>query len=145
MLNYSEQEFETLLQKNPALRVNQKYSLPGRRPNAKESKYHNRKTVVDGIEFDSGREAKRYAELKIRQCLGEITDLELQPEFVLQEGFRKNGNWYRAIVYRADFRYKEVATGEIVVEDSKGCRTDVFLIKQKMFEKRYPGLSLRLV
>jgi hypothetical protein len=31
MLNYSEQEFETLLQKNPALRVNQKYSLPGKR------------------------------------------------------------------------------------------------------------------
>jgi hypothetical protein len=144
MLNFSEQEFEELLQKNPALRVNQKYSLPGK-PRPVESKYRNRKTVVDGIEFDSGREAKRYAELKIRQCLGEIVDLELQPEFLLQEAFQKNGKWYRAIKYRADFRYKEVVTGEVVVEDVKGCRTDVFNIKQKMFEERYPDLNLRLV
>jgi hypothetical protein len=144
MLNYSEDEFDRMLQKNPALSVNQKYSTPGKRQ-SKGSKYHNRKTAVDGIEFDSGREAKRYAELKIRQCLGEITELKLQPEFVLQEGFRKNGTWYREIVYRADFKYKEVATGEVVVEDSKGMQTDVFKIKHKLFEKRYPELSLRLV
>jgi hypothetical protein len=144
MLNFTEQEFETLLQKNPALRVNQKYSLPGKRQ-SKESKYRNRKTLMDGIEFDSRREANRYCELKIRHCLGEITNLELQPEFLLQEAFCKNGKKHRAIKYRADFRYKVVVTGETVVEDVKGCRTDVFNLKLKMFEERYPDLNLRLV
>jgi hypothetical protein len=144
LLNYTEQEFETLLQKNPALRVNQKYSLPGKRQ-LKESKYRNRKTLMDGIEFDSRKEANRYCELKIQLCLGEIADLELQPEFLLQEAFTKNGKRHRAIKYRADFRYRVVATREVVIEDTKGYRTDVFDLKLKMFEKRYPELSLRLL
>ena len=144
MLNFSEQEFTAMLKKNPALRVNKKYSLPGKRQ-PKDNKYHNRKTLVDGILFDSQREASRYCELKILLRLGEITNLKLQPEFLLQKGFRKGKKWHRAIKYRADFRYKVAATGETVIEDSKGKRTDVFDLKYKMFEERYPELSLRLV
>jgi hypothetical protein len=144
VLNFSEKEFDAMLKQNPALRINQKYSLPGK-PQPTKSKYRNRKTVIDGILFDSQREASRYCELKILLRLGEITDLELQPEFLLQERFRKNGKCHRAIKYRADFRYKLAVTGETVIEDSKGTRTDVFNLKQKMFEERYPKLSLRMV
>ncbi|MDD3747626.1 MAG: DUF1064 domain-containing protein, partial [Anaerostipes sp.] len=43
------------------------------------SKYGARKTVIDGITFDSKREAKRYQELKLLEQAGEISYLELQP------------------------------------------------------------------
>jgi len=46
------------------------------------SKYRNRKTVVDGITFDSKREAARWQELKLLERAGEITELERQVEYV---------------------------------------------------------------
>lgn len=105
------------------------------------SKYHARKTVIDGIKFDSKREAHRYAELKLLEHAGEIRDLVLQPEFVLQEGFKKNGKVHRAIKYIADFQYIE--NGKTVVEDCKGVKTEVYRIKKKLFEKRYENLEIR--
>lgn len=39
------------------------------RPN----KYNNHKTIVDGIKFDSIREAERYQELKLLETAGEIS------------------------------------------------------------------------
>lgn len=42
-------------------------------------KYHNTKTVADGIKFDSKLEAERYAQLKILERAGVIRELELQP------------------------------------------------------------------
>jgi hypothetical protein len=107
------------------------------------NKYNARKTVIDGIKFDSKKEAARYCELKILLQAGEITDLELQPEYILQDAFIKNGKKYRAIKYRADFRYKDY--GKIVVEDVKGMRTPVYKIKKKMFEYRYRDLELKEV
>ena len=109
------------------------------------AKYNNRVTEVDGIKFDSEREANRYCELKLLEQAGLITDLKLQPEFILQEGFRKRGKWYREIKYIADFRYKDIKNGEDIVEDVKGFKTKEFRMKEKMFEDRYPELSLRLV
>ena len=67
------------------------------------SKYRNRKTIHDGITFDSKGEANRYCELKILERAGEISDLTLQPKFTLQESFKKNGKTHRAITYIADF------------------------------------------
>jgi hypothetical protein len=107
------------------------------------NKYNARKTVIDGIKFDSKKEAARYCELKILLQAGEITDLELQPVFILQDAFTKNGKKYRAIKYIADFRYKDY--GKIVVEDSKGFRTPVYLLKKKMFEYKYRDLELKEV
>lgn len=45
------------------------------------SKYNNKKTIVDGITFDSIKESNRYIELKALERIGEIKDLELQPVF----------------------------------------------------------------
>ena len=55
-------------------------------------KYQNHKTVIDGIAFDSKLEANRYAELKVLEKAGIISQLQLQPSFELIPAFTKNGN-----------------------------------------------------
>lgn len=103
-------------------------------------KYGNKKVEYDGIKFDSKREMQRYCELKLLERAGEIKNLQLQPKFVLQESFKKNGKTHRAINYIADFMYEE--NDKIKVEDSKGFKTDVYAIKKKMFEYKYPELTI---
>ena len=106
-------------------------------------KYRNKKTQVDMYVFDSVLEARRYKQLALLEKAGEISNLKLQVPFLLQESFRKNGKTYRKIEYLADFVYEE--KGQTVVEDTKGIKTDVFKIKQKLFEYKYPNLSLKIV
>lgn len=111
-------------------------------------KYHNTKTIADGIKFDSKLEAERYAQLKILERAGVIRDLELQPSFELLPSFRKNGKTWRKTVYKADFRYILADGDRIIIEDVKGSTeviTDVFRLKQKMFEYKYPELSIKIV
>lgn len=111
-------------------------------------KYHNTKTVADGIKFDSKLEAERYAQLKILERAGVIRALELQPSFELLPSFRKNGKTWRKTVYKADFRYILCDGDRIIIEDVKGSTaviTDVFRLKQKMFEYKYPELSIKIV
>ena len=105
------------------------------------SKYRAKKTEIDGIKFDSRKEARRYTELKLLERNGDIENLTLQPRFLLQEGFRKNGKAYRKIEYVADFMYKQ--DGKLIVEDVKGIKTDVYKLKQKLFEKRYQDLTIK--
>lgn len=111
------------------------------------NKYSARKTSVFGIKFDSQKEANRYLVLKSRLDNNEITDLVIHPKFVLVDGFTDNqGNRQRAITYSADFEY--LRDGEIVVEDVKGgkaTQTAVFRIKKKLFLKRYPEITFRIV
>ena len=100
------------------------------------TKYKAKKTVVDGITFDSKKEAARYVELKMMERAGEITDLELQPKFTLQKKYKNGvGKAIREVYYIADFQYKQ--NGETVIEDVKGMRTDVYKLKKKMFEWIY--------
>ena len=98
----------------------------------KRNKYGARKTTVDGITFDSAKEAKRYSELVMLQFAGDISELELQPEFIL-EGKGGDPLQYeskRQIKYRADFRYFDMRTKIWVIEDSKGVQTKDFKIKR---------------
>ena len=106
-------------------------------------KYRNKKTQVDMYVFDSVLEARRYKQLALLERAGEIKNLKLQVPFLLQESFRKNGKTYRKIEYIADFVYEE--KGQSIVEDTKGIKTDVFKIKQKLFEYKYPNLSLKII
>ena len=91
------------------------------------SKYGNIKTVTtDGIKHDSIKEATRWCELKLLERAGMIQDLQRQVKYLLipkQEG-------ERAVYYIADFVYTE--NGKKVVEDAKGCRTEVYKLKKKM-------------
>lgn len=104
-----------------------------------KNKYKAKKAVVDGIVFDSRKEAKRYTELKKLEEMGSIRDLSLQVQFELVPSFeiiidgkkRKR----RPITYVADFVYYR--DDEKVIEDVKGLRTPVYNIKKKLFEYRY--------
>lgn len=80
-------------------------------------KYRNKKVQVDMYVFDSIAEAKRYKELKLLERAGKISNFKLQPHFLLQESFRKNGKTYRKVEYIADFKYIE--NGRMIVEDVK--------------------------
>ena len=104
------------------------------------SKYHAKKTVVDGITFDSKREAERYLVLKGMEEDGTIEDLRRQVRYELIPAFDVDGRHYRPVFYVADFVYVE--DGKEVVEDVKGMRTDVYRLKSKLFARRY-GMSIR--
>lgn len=91
---------------------------------AKPSKYRAIKTKVDGITFDSKREAARYVELMTMHKAGEITEPVLQLKFPLVV------NEELICSYRADFVYERA--GVVVVEDVKGVRTAVYRIKKKL-------------
>ena len=97
----------------------------------KASKYHNQKTEHNGIQFDSRKEATRYQELCLRERAGEIRNLELQPRYNLIVNGCKLG------FYKADFRYEDAATGDVVVEDVKGVRTAVYQLKRKLVRALY--------
>lgn len=99
--------------------------------------------TVDGIVFDSKREAARYLELRAMERAGLISELELQPEFELQEAFTRAGKRERAITYRADFRYRDDESGHWIVEDVKGMRTEVYRIKRKLLLHQYPEINFR--
>lgn len=108
-------------------------------------KYHNKKIQEDGLKFDSKLEWIRFRQLKLLVRAGLIKDLQTQVKYELQEGFKKNGITYRPITYIADFVYTEVKTGKKVIEDTKGVITDVYKIKKKLFEKRYPEYTIKEV
>ena len=104
------------------------------------SKYHAKKTVMDGITFDSRKEADRYLALKGMEEDGAIEGLRRQVRYELIPAFDVDGRHYRPVYYVADFVYVE--DGKEIVEDVKGMRTDVYKLKSKLFARRY-GMSIR--
>lgn len=93
------------------------------------SKYKNKKTKIDGIVFDSIKEAKRYQELKVLEKNGVISNLELQPAYKCVV----NDKWITT--YKADFRYFHPVAMNVVVEDVKSPMTaklPVYRIKKKL-------------
>lgn len=112
----------------------------------RQHKYGAAPIVVDGYRFDSQAEAARYAELQLELSGGQSSDLVLQPSYILQEAFRdRDGRRVAAIRYVADFAYIETATNVTVVEDVKGARTAVYLLKAKLFRFKYPQLDYRVI
>lgn len=90
---------------------------------------------MDGITFDSKREADRYLVLKGMEEDGLIEDLHRQVRYELVPAFDVDGRHYRPVYYVADFVYVE--DGKEVVEDVKGMITDVYKLKSKLFARRY--------
>ena len=113
---------------------------------ATESKYGSKKTVVDGITFDSKKEAKRWIELKQLEQAGQIFNLQRQvkfslipaqrePDIIGPRGGRNQGKLIeREAYYIADFTYFEnnERLFEMVVEDVKGIRTPEYILKRKL-------------
>jgi UDP-N-acetylglucosamine 2-epimerase len=110
-------------------------------------KYHNKKVTVDGITFDSKKEARRYNELRLLQRAGEISNLQRQVKFLLiptqveqferysEKTGKKLKDGQRVIekecAYYADFVYTD-KSGKTVVEDTKGIETEAYRIKRKL-------------
>ncbi|WP_353096351.1 DUF1064 domain-containing protein [Tissierella praeacuta] len=130
-MRWTEEQYEEFLNKNSP------------KPK-KKNKYGNIKTTVDGITFDSKKEAEYYCKLKLLKQAGEIKDFGLQPRYELQPTFRKNGTTHRSITYVADFII-ENNDGTTDVVDIKGVETKDFKIKKKLFEYKYPDLSLKVI
>ena len=121
--------------------------------NRKMSKYGAKKVTIDGQTFDSKKEARRFQELKMLEKAGEISELRTQVKFLLipaqrepdiigARGGRKPGKLLeRECAYLADFVYKDIE-GNTVVEDTKGMRTEAYIIKRKLLLQRY-GIRIK--
>ena len=126
------------------MRMTQKEYLAHQMKVNKKSKYMSQAIEFDGIRFDSKKEGLRYLQLKQMQRDGEISELQLQPKFLLQEGFIYRGSKKQPIHYISDFQYREGE--EVIVEDVKSKITEkiaVYRIKRKMFMFRYPEYLFR--
>ena len=107
------------------------------------SKFGAKKVELDGHKFDSKHEAGRYTELKLLQRAGKVTDLRCQVSFLLIPAqYDENHRCIeRACKYVADFTYRD-ENGKFVVEDAKGLKTDVYIIKRKLMLEKY-GIKIR--
>lgn len=121
-------------------------------------KYGNRKVqTADGMKFDSMKEYNRYKELCLMQRAGLISELQTQVKFVLipsqrektnelvtkgkNKGLPKQGKLIeQECSYIADFVYQQ--NGQTVVEDTKGFRTDAYIIKRKLMLSVY-GIQIK--
>lgn len=116
------------------------------------SKYYNTKCIIDGVKFDSIKEAERYRQLQLLQRAGKISELQRQVRFeLIPAQYEETGELYKsgprkgqpkpgrciehAVAYVADFVYTE--SGRLIVEDTKGIRTKDYIIKRKLFKQLY--------
>jgi hypothetical protein len=113
-------------------------------PDAKAPKYGNRKTVLDGITFDSAKEAKRWAELKLLEREGGIDCLQRQVPIELhgQLGFIRTKTG-RIMTYVADFTYTDKRAREVIIEDAKGFQTPEYKLKRAILAAM--GITIREV
>ena len=120
----------------------------------RRNKYGARKVTKNGLIYDSKKEARRAGILEALEKAGAITNLRRQVKYVLiptqrepdtigPKGGRKPGKVIeRECYYLADFVYTITATGETVIEDTKGIRTKEYIIKRKLMLERY-GIRIK--
>ena len=94
--------------------------------------FGNKKTEIDGIVFDSKKEADRYQVLKQFEKQGKINGLKLQQEFILIPQVVLDGKKQKPVKYKADFCYS--VDGNDIVEDVKGWKTPEYKIKRKLMK-----------
>lgn len=106
----------------------------------RESKYHNKWVIIDGIKFQSEKEGKRWQELRLMERAGEITGLVRQVKIELIPKTKL----YRACYYIPDFAYFDKRTGKTIYEDVKGgnFRTKEYLLKRKLLYWRH-GIEIK--
>ena len=104
------------------------------------NKYHNTKIIIDGIKFDSKKEGNRYKELKLLEKAGIIDNLKLQVPFEVQPSFKYKNKTISAITYIADFVYFDNEKNKMIIEDTKGMKTEVYKLKRKMM--MYQGYEI---
>jgi hypothetical protein len=109
------------------------------------NKYKNHRTEIDGIVFASKKEAQYYVDLKERLLKEDIRCFERQVEYELIPPYENaEGKKIKAMKYVADFVYMDKSGKEHII-DVKGLVTDVFRLKKKVFEWRYPTKVIEVV
>ena len=109
----------------------------------KRSKYGNKKVTIDGITFDSQREARRWQELKLLENAGEISHLERQGKIYLYSGTTPiTYDSGRKAFWKFDFAYFCSRRNKRILEDAKGFRTDVFKLKKAILKANYIGIEI---
>lgn len=104
-----------------------------------------KKTVIDGITFDSRTEAEYYEYLKQLNRTGKIYCLRCHPVYELQKPIERHGKKYKAIKYIADFEYWNEEERINVVVDVKGFAMEDAKLKRKLFVYNYPHDKLEWV
>mgnify|MGYP000920856240 FL=1 len=128
-MRMTEDEYEDLMERRGR----------AKKPAPKPSKYNSKRIHVDGVLFDSKKEADYYGDLKLQLKAGAIKGFCRQPEFILTAGF---GN-RKPVTYKADFIVFNL-DGTADVIDVKGVETEVFKIKKKLFADKFPELELKI-
>ena len=92
------------------------------------------KDPASGYTFDSKKEFIRWCELRILERAGKIFNLQRQVKYVLipSQKDQKGKVLEREVSYVADFVYIDNALGQVVVEDVKGYKTEVYRLKKKL-------------
>lgn len=104
------------------------------------NKYNAKKAEINGVRFDSKKEAQLYQKLENMQRLGIISDLQRQVRFELVPKQKDE----RAVHYVADYVFKE--GDKVIVADCKSAMTKklpVYVVKRKLFKWRYPEYEFR--
>ena len=119
------------------------------------NKYHNKKVTIGGITYDSEKEYHRWCELRLLERAGKIFNLQRQVPYVIIPGqietferYGKTGKRLKdgqrvieqACIYKADFVYTE--NGKLVVEDTKGAKTEAYIMKRKLMLERF-GIRIK--
>lgn len=106
--------------------------------NYRTNKFSAEKTEIDGIQFDSRKEASVYWQLKMAQRAGEIKNLQRQVKYELIPNQRdeKGKVIERAVYYVSDFEYDDPIRGHVVI-DVKGFKTKDYIIKRKLMLERH--------
>lgn len=105
----------------------------------RRSKYNARRVWVDGIPFDSQREADYYASLKLLVRAGALDGFLYHGSMVCTEGA---GQEHRAVLYETDFVLLHPG-GTYEIVDTKGVRTPVYINKRKALRERYPRVKIK--
>ncbi len=112
-----------------------------------KTKFHSKPTTIGNIKFASKLEADRYRQLCMMAQVDPplISDLELQPEFQVSEGYvdAVTGEKVKSIFYVADFKYTDNEEHKVIVEDTKGVETAEFKLKWKLVRKKYKQFEFR--
>lgn len=109
------------------------------------SKYNATKVTDDNIIFDSKLEHARYKQLKTLQAAGAIRDLKVHVTYTLVDKSLVRGKWERAVKHEVDFEYMDNTTHQHTVEDVKGVKTAVWVLKRRLFVARYPAIDYRVI
>jgi hypothetical protein len=145
-MGVTEEQYLALLRRN--LRLLAPHHAPARVPydarlevpSPKPAKYHNVKVQIDGMTFDSKKEAARWQELQLMEKAGVIADLQPQPQYELHT-VTPTGERAKVGIYKPDFRYTEA--GQTRIEDVKAnvTKTEAYRLRKRIFEAEY-GLAI---